>query len=214
MRNIKFDYKWFVNSSETDMPRDFKWVLSLEMEFALPIEHTQFPIFKLIADVEKCINFLTNRLNKGDSHNSIQKAILQIHTECVRFLKKNKHLIIVLADTGGATVAMLKSSYEEKMKEIFNDTTSYDNLKKSALNKLESRSNELVNRLFHSGEIDEVTKKRWIAHNTQIPRVYALPKVHKNPKTTLRHIVSTPGSSSSNLFIYLDNLLKKVIHNQ
>lgn len=96
------------------------------------------------------------------------------------------------------------------MNEIFSDTASYKALKNNPLNKLETRSNELVNQLFHIKEIDECTKKRMITHNTQVPRVYALPKVHKDPPTTLRHIVSTPGSPSSNLSIFLDNILKKI----
>lgn len=186
--NINFEEKWFVNLSETEFPMEFKWILSLGKKFALPIEHERFPIFKLITDVEECIknidndgekevtraritNVITNKLIAGNQHTPLQKAIVRIHSDCVQFLKKNKHIIIVQADKGGATVAMLKTVYDVKMNEIFSNTNSYIELKRNPLNKLETRSNELVNRLFHIGEIDEGKKKHIITHNTQIPRV-------------------------------------------
>lgn len=226
---IVYQDNWFVNLTDTEIPTEYKWILSLGKKFAVPIEHRTFPLFKLIADVEQCIkliddpnqqevtrakitNVVTNRLNGGDKHNALEKAIVKIHSDCVQFLKKNRHLIIVQADKGGATVAMLKSEYDDKMDAIFNNPTNYIELNKNPLNKLELRSNKLVNELFRIGEIDEQTKKRMITHNTQIPRVYGLPKVHKDPPISLRHIVSTPGSPMSQLAIHLDRILKKILH--
>lgn len=153
IHNVHFEEKWFVNLTDTVIPKEFKWILSFGKKFALTTQHKEFPIFKLISDVEECIktidddyqkevtrakitNIITNTLNRGETHTALQKAIVKIHSDCIKFLKQSKHIIIVRADKGGATVAMQKTDYDEKMNEIFCNPASYIELKKNPLNKL------------------------------------------------------------------------------
>ncbi|RYE20179.1 MAG: hypothetical protein EOP45_11485 [Sphingobacteriaceae bacterium] len=65
--------------------------------------------------------------------------------------------------------------------------------------------------MCRQGEIDDRKRKQMIAYNTQTPRIYALPKIHKNDMP-LRQIVSTVDSPATALSIYIDEILKKILH--
>lgn len=90
-------------------------------------------------------------------------------------MKKNKHVIIVKADKGGCTVAMLREDYNVKMSELLNDNSTYAVCTQNPANRLEAISNSLIEKLFKEKIIDEEKRKSMIRHNTQLSRIYALP---------------------------------------
>ena len=69
-----------------------------------------------------------------------------------------------------------RAKYDDKMKQMLSDKSIYMLLSHNPLNRLENRSNCLVDKMFEAGEIDWIKKARMRKHNTQLPRIYALPK--------------------------------------
>lgn len=100
----------------------------------------------------------------------------------------------------------------EKINIMLSDENTYEACGANPINKLESTSNSLVNQLFGGKVIDDIRKKRMTKHNTQIARIYALPKVHKED-APLRPIVSIVNSQAAKLSKYMDGILKNIIHN-
>lgn len=66
----------------------------------------------------------------------------------------------------------------------------------------QNRSNKLVKLLFDEGAIEDRALLRKTRENTNPPRIYALPKIHKND-TPLRPIVDYTDSPGSELAIFL-----------
>lgn len=222
---IKHNEQWFVNLTDIEFPLEIKWLLSLGGKFALPSKNDNFNLFTLIADVEDCINYIPdqdereitramvaniilNYKNNSKQQSLLHRTINNIHQDTVKFLKTNKEIVILRADKGGATVAMPRSDYESKMNDIFSDTSKYTVInKKNPRVNLQTKAHELTKRLRNEGVISDEQRTRMTRYNTHISKVYGLPKVHKNP-VKLRHIVSTVDSPSSDLAMWLDNLLK------
>lgn len=46
---------WFENMSKVHIPADICWLLSLGQKFSLPVSKKEFPLFKLIADIENVL---------------------------------------------------------------------------------------------------------------------------------------------------------------
>lgn len=86
-------------------------------------------------------------------------------------------------------------------------------LSRSPHTRLEKSSNALIDRMCAIGEIDWIKKARMKKHNTQLPRIYALPKLHK-PDCPLRPVVSTVNSPATELSKYLDSLLRHIVHDK
>lgn len=207
--------------TDIEFPMEIKWLLSLGGKFALPIQANDFPLLDIIVDMEECIKNMederqkeitrarvTNILSKLNTNlNEFDRTIIKIHDDCSKFLKDNKQIIIVKADKGGATVAMLLDDYKEKMTLMLSDTTTYELQARNPLTKLEAASNALVNRMYTAKVIDEPQRKSMTRHNSQLSRIYALPKIHKDG-APLRPIVSTVNSPSAVLSKYMDGLLK------
>lgn len=235
--NMKFNSKWFVNLTETNIPLEVKWLLSLGKKFALPTVNSQIPLLKIITDVEECIktipendsegeptndrdivraqvaNILSNVQDKAESMKPIQRLLLQFHHETIKFLKQNNKIVILVADKGGNTIAMPYTEYDRKMKELLNDTQKYAPLRRSPLNALEERANKLIDELCTCGEIDWIRKARMKKHNTQIARIYGFIKLHKAGHP-IRPVVAAYDTPSTELAIYVINILKRLVHDK
>ena len=150
-------------------------------------------------------------LNAGNKLTPFEKTILKVHDDCVAFLKSHPNVVIVPADKGGATVAMYKEDYHQKMMNILSDTNTYMPLDRCPLTKLQTKANTLIGLLRKEDVIDESKRRKMIAYNTQTPRIRAQPKAHKE-NLPLRHIVPTMNSPASSLSIFMDGILKKILH--
>ena len=101
------------------------------------------------------------------------------------------------------------------MNSILSDKTKFKlfkphgNVKKEPIIYLEDRTNRQLRSLMDSGQISEDIYNKVRSTGSQLPRLYGLPKCHKNKSDPpYRPILSMRDSYVSNLAIYLDQLLK------
>lgn len=223
--NIRYNDNWFVNKTQTTIPEDIQWLLSHGKKFALPYKKEEFPLLKYIADGEECIKTLNDRevqenarnkftgilMNYNNKHSLSNREKYTVRTveRTQQFLKTNKNVIILSADKGNVTVAMDKKEYETKMEDIINDIMSYRRLGKDPTNTLQKKNNELVDELYSIRAINETEKRKMKTDTAIAPRIYGLPKIHKE-NYPLRPICSSINAPSSHLCKYVTNILKKI----
>ncbi|XP_075162978.1 uncharacterized protein LOC142235598 [Haematobia irritans] len=226
--DIKNNETWFVNLSNTQIPNDITWLLSHGKKFALPHTRETFPMLKYIADGEECIKTISDKEDQELARNKFttmienhtnkqqlterEKYYLRTVEHTQRFLNHNKNLIILEADKGNVTVGMEKSDYDMKMEKIVNDIMTYRKLKSDPTNRLQRVNNELVDELFKYNIIDESEKRRMKTEIAIAPRIYGLPKIHKQDYP-LRPICSSINSPSSNLCKHLTTILNRLTDN-
>ena len=140
-----------------------------------------------------------------------------MHKECFRAinrLRKNDDIIITKPDKGSGVVLLNKSDYVNKMNEILDDQSKFKRLRLvSSCNNTASIESRLQKRLLDLVKADLMPK--WIydaARPTgfQRPRMYGLPKTHKEG-TPFRPIRSMTGSSHHELGKWLASLLQPVL---
>ncbi|XP_075157514.1 uncharacterized protein LOC142230771 [Haematobia irritans] len=141
--------------------------------------------------------------------NKKEKFILDTVGETRKYLKENKDLLILTADKGGKTVAMYKDDYEIKMKNILRDICTYRRLKRDPTSTLQTKNNKLVEKLFRMNIIDTNEKLKLICKTANAPRIYGLPKIHKEG-VPVRPICSSINSPSYELSNYIVNILKNL----
>ncbi|XP_017480943.1 PREDICTED: uncharacterized protein LOC108370180 [Rhagoletis zephyria] len=217
--------EWIRNTTSIQIPTDIQWLLSLGPKHALPIDNKEFPLFKEIADGENYIQTIKDKEKQEMERNNLTtlpRDHLNKKTTSVRdkfisdtlrsaklFLKNHKELLILNAEKGNVTVLMDKSEYDIKMQTIVNDISTYKVLKRDPTNRLQDKNNELVEKMFSNKIIDVKEKNALLCKTANPPRIYGLPKIHKegNP---LRPICSSVNSPSNNLCKYDVKILKNV----
>ena len=112
------------------------------------------------------------------------------------------------ADKGGATTILDREDYENKMLEHLSASGSYKKLSNNPLSKITME----VKRAIKLSLLDDRTKK-WLTPNWPMtPRIYGLPKIHKQG-VPLRPIVNTIDSPTYDLAKYLAGILKPLVGN-
>lgn len=231
-RTFNMNNDWFVNKTEISFPHNIKWLLSLGPKFALPLTKKGVPLLKYITDGEDCIQTLTDNEEKENAriqfttaihhhikhihHNVTDKFLLGTVEQTKKFLKNNPNIIILNADKGNKTVAMKRDDYDQRMEEMLNDMVTYRRLNKDPTTILEKKNNDLVENLFKKNIITQQEKKRLVTKTAIAPRIYGLPKIHKEG-LPLRPICSSMNAPAYGLCKYLatilQNLTKDSIYN-
>ena len=151
------------------------------------------------------------------SDSTIDSRDFTMHKECFRAinrLRKNDDIIVTKPDKGSGVVLLNKSDYVDKMNKILDDQSKFRRLGPVSSNDntaiIESR---LQKRLLDLVKADHMPK--WIYDairptGSQRPRMYGLPKTHKEG-TPLRPILSMTGSSHHELGKWLASLLQPVL---
>lgn len=216
---------FFKNLTNINIPKDIQSFLSLGPKFNLPTTPTNIRIENYISEIEdalstipsdqsniiraKTTNMLTNfLLNKNRVNYEIESIIKKTKT----FLKQEKELIILKADKGNITVALNKTDYLNKMYELLNDNVTYKKIKNDPTLNLERRNNKIINWLKTKGYIDETTSKKLMTYKSVAPKMYGLPKIHKE-NVPLRPIVASTEAPVRNLSIYISEILKIAFEN-
>ena len=105
----------------------------------------------------------------------------------------NKDTIILKADKGNDTIILNANDYHTKMIEHLSNG-SYKKIE----NDLNNRIIKALTKAIQDSSLDDIIKKKIIPKNPFTPRIYGLPKIHKDG-CLLRPIVNTIGSPSYGL---------------
>ncbi|XP_059223590.1 uncharacterized protein LOC131997149 [Stomoxys calcitrans] len=213
--NIRRNDVWFVNKTEREIPTNVQWILSLGPKHALPHTNKNFPLLQVIAEGEECVQTIENREEQEmgrtklttliDDHlrkskmSMRDKYVVDTVSQTRKYLKENEDLLILTADKGGKTVALYKDDYEQKMKAIIHDMCMYRRLKIDPTSRLQTRNNKLVDKLHNLNLISIQEKNKLTSKTALAPRIYGLPKIHKEG-TPLRPICSSINAPSYHLF--------------
>ncbi|XP_037929293.1 uncharacterized protein LOC119666107 [Teleopsis dalmanni] len=207
---------WFKNETKTKIPKNIEWLLSLGAKFALHFASSQFPLLDCITEGEDIIQTLGEKNDQEIARTQLTHMIkkqknkkLNTVGQTKKFLKKNSDMLILDADKGNVTVAMNKNDYKNKMQQFLNDITTYNILKQDPTSKLQTKNNNLVDKLFKGNVIDSVEKTKLSTFTATAPRIYGLPKIHKQG-IPLRPITSCVNAPSQNLCQYMVNILKNL----
>jgi hypothetical protein len=126
--------------------------------------------------------------------------------EAIKNLRNNENIVILKADKGGATVVMNRMDYNNKMIEHLTTTGSYKKLDNNPISKVVKE----VKKAIKSSNLDERIKKRLTPNCLITPRIYGLPKIHKEG-VPLRPIVNTIGSPTYELAKYVARILGPLV---
>ena len=225
--NSKFNIdteNWVEDLTEGMLPNNIKKFLALGQKFAFD---DRIDCLETLASLEGSICHLP-----FDDTESIRERLvdslrlfrekpkggvnLQLLTGCTdseikNFFKQSKDKFVVMkADKANKLVVLPKSTYNEKMMALLNDTDTYALLQKSPLIKNQNELNKMINEWKEKRFIDVGLQKKLISKNGTTPRIYGLPKTHK-PNLPLRPIVAFNGAPTYNLSKYFADVLSNVI---
>ncbi|XP_055691261.1 uncharacterized protein LOC129794533 [Lutzomyia longipalpis] len=162
----------------------------------------------------RLVNVLQNGVKRPKNFSASERAFVAWEKETKDFLKENgKEITVVCADKGNKTVIMDRSAYEDKMKALVGDQDSYKLLNRDPTQKYQRMVNELVRDLYDKNVIDFEEKMRISISNAIPPRMYGLPKIHKEG-TPMRPVVSSIGSPTYALAKFAAQQLSPLSVNQ
>ena len=169
----------------------------------------------IICDIEFGIRGLPNRIKdtiRKDCVVVLRKAkppksnLSKEESIALRSLNQNKDIIVIKADKGGAAVILNRVDYRSKMLDHLHNSGSYKKLPKNPLKKI-ARNVALAIKSINS--VSSLHHKL-IESNPITPRIYGLPKIHKEG-APLRPIVNTIGGPTYLLAKFLALKLKPLV---
>ena len=150
--------------------------------------------------------YLKKSIHNSDLEKSIEKGIKLTR----EFLKNNIELLVTKADKGNVTVILNKQNYLDKMQNLLDDSSTYE---KIDLGPLQKSQKIIFKKLDEWRKLnllgDKIERKDLITTNTNLARMYGLPKVHKD-NCPLRPVVSYINSPSYFMAKFFNNILKSV----
>jgi hypothetical protein len=126
----------------------------------------------------------------------------------LKSLNNNRNLVVLKVDKGGAVVIMNKDNYIGKMLDHLNSNGSYKKLNKNLLNNIAREVSNAIKLSY----INDDDKKKFLVSFHSTPRIYGLPKIHKEG-APLRPILNTINNPTYQLAKYLAHKLKPLVDN-
>ena len=105
---------------------------------------------------------------------------------------------------------MNRDEYDTKMQLMVGDEETYERLIRDPTNVTLKRINSIIDKWYNEGYIEKAQKAKLKLFNCNPPRVYGLPKTHKEGRP-LRIIVSTIGTATYRMAKYLSSVLNNVV---
>lgn len=118
-------------------------------------------------------------------------------------LREDTEIVVLPADKGNATVILERRDYEQKMLQLLDDPA-YRKIKTDPTKKIQ----ESTAILLKNGALEENDIKRLRQRSAVAPRMYGLPKTHKDG---MRPIVSKIGAPTYPLAQHLAGLLRPYV---
>ena len=124
-------------------------------------------------------------------------------------LSKRTDIKILPADKGNTTVVLSAQQYSEKMNQLLDDP-GYIKINKDPTAVKERQIRKAIDEVCRSGSISEGLAKRLKPSHSTPPRLYGVPKIHKNG-VPLRPITSMIGSPAYELAAHLTKIISPVL---
>ena len=206
----------FENMSSYELTKDEKLILGFGLNFSIARKQINpLSIAESFINLEKnaretispqdlaiakgCVYAYTNRSFKSNVPRRLEKAL--------RNLRSNNDIFITKADKANSIVILDKDVYQDKLRELLDDQTTYS--------KLNRDPTEKFNKNFNSKVKDILKDKPLILKSVQtvnpaLPYLYGLVKTHK-PEKPLRPIISSVTSVTYKLSKWLAKLLSPIV---
>jgi hypothetical protein len=199
-----------------DFGTDVQDILKLGEKFSIPIQNKKKSMKNLISSVESSIykfddhtkieirnkvsNILTNFKN---SPNKSEVNFSRLQRNTVLFLKANPSLLVLTADKGNVTVVMDRHEYNRKVHSLLCDTNTYQLQTKEPTPSIQRKTNAYLSRIEKQEFIEPSQGKFLRSYISTIPKLYALPKIHKTgvPVRAIVDCTSSPTFNLSSLFV-------------
>lgn len=203
--------KVVINLTTKPLDETTTQVLAKGLNFAAT--PTTIPKEEIIAAVETAVQKLPAHEADEIRFNTYQilkqaKApksnLTPMERRAIRELRLNKDIVVLPADKGNATVVMDRKEYSQKTNSLLEDAT-YRKMAKDPTKVIERKISEAIK----TSTIPKDDQKGLIPKESTTPRLYCLPKVHKEG-IPLRPIVSAIGSPSHKLARYLCGFFKNI----
>ncbi|XP_062537658.1 uncharacterized protein LOC134205978 [Armigeres subalbatus] len=223
VKEINVEAEWIENTTTTELPDYVERSLMLGPNFNIN-EVSGFPYIETVANIEKYVqrnenadqirsevcNAMINHIHyhKQPRH-SPNEWIEKDVNKSKRFLRDNPNLVITKADKGNKIVIMETQEYQCKMEELLSNEDTYKKLTTNPTNRILRSINNLLTEWHNKGYIDGSTQRKLKESSCHPPRIYGLPKIHKDNRT-LRPVVSTIGSATYNIAKYLSDKLGNI----
>ena len=211
---------WIVNKSTMDIPPEVLDFLSLGPGFAVPGKPRKHEICQFVSELESILDEVDQ-----DTAEVVRAKVATDMTNCIvrngyqqqgeierqyertkRFLRLNPSVCVLKSDKGNATVVIDKIDYISKIQDILNDTNTYKKQARHSLFTLQNKHNNLIKKLVTKNCITSEEGRSLIITNSVYPKLYGLPKIHKQT-VPLRPIVACVGGTTYKLAKHLANIL-------
>lgn len=187
--------------------------LNKGLNFALP--NKTIPVVDIISELEVAISTIPR-----EDQNTVRTASKKILQKCIATERrnkndksaiilrslKNKDCVYVKADKGNALVILDREDYISRVENLICEGP-YVEVKKNPLPTLDRKANEI--RLGLSKVFNKNLQFKLKISNPRIPRLYALPKIHKEGNK-MRPIVSNINSPLENISKWLVDEFNKI----
>ena len=229
--SFSVSYDTIVNLSDTELSDIQKDVLCRGVHFGIPGRHTreevltefevlhqnlqQFVPHSKVAAAQ-CRSSLEAIAHEYANKECDRKSfsLRREHMQALRELRNNDDIVISKPDKGRATVILNRKDYVNKMKRILDDTSKFRRLGPVETHDktpaIETALNSFLNDLKSSGELTDGLFDSLRAVGSMRPRMYGLPKVHKEG-CPLRLILSMTGSPQYCVSRWICELLEPVL---
>jgi len=218
---------WFINLSNSHIPKQVSNLLQLGDKFSLPIvSNKKQAIHEVIKDMENNIkNFHVENqtrmrntiipqfhkfLHIKPPKNNITERLTHLLKNTIKFNRNNPDIIFTRADKGNITVALNRSSYLKKMEELLEDTITYTIVKKDPSSSIERKLNGIIKKWYAEEYISKLEMLKLRSSDSLLPKAYGLPKVHKT-NAPLRIIVSSINTTLYPIAKYLNKIISDSI---
>ena len=210
--------RWVINISSKEISENELNVLKKGLNFAAT--PPKLPVDDIIVATEEACNKLTDPMQAASLRSDVTRILRKtkpikqnINKEerlALQNLSHNQEILILPADKGRVTVVMDANDYDTKMKELLSDENTYKKLSSDPTNKFKATLGKLLKKWKDGNIISYNIWQRLYPTAADIPKLYGLPKVHKQGYP-LRPIVSSVNSVTYESAKFLARILGPLV---
>ncbi|XP_044745299.1 uncharacterized protein LOC123307147 [Coccinella septempunctata] len=146
------------------------------------------------------------RLDTCKIRDGLSRTLLFWYDKTRLFLKNHSDIYVLNSDKGNKTVILSRVEYDEKLRQLLSDTSTYKLLRSDPTKKIQVSGNKLISELHTGGFINDREAKSMKQYNSLPPKIYGLVKIHKSNRP-LRPVISCCNSPTFDISKFLVSVL-------